>query len=220
VQVATHLRELSTTGGFTRTPVQLGSTLDQRISAVVVAIPPGGTFPLHSHPHSEDLFVLLNGDGFVVEPTRRTRVSAFDVVWVPSGLSHGLVAGDTGVVELGFQAPPDSTPSPARDSDGPSQLQVLPLFPAAQGSRFGPVLGGALLSARPAHILPGEERTIESGSNGSVVALLTGQVRLGVQVLPPSVFVLSENERVSVLGIESSLLLHVQPRRPAYSRLE
>jgi len=90
--------------------VLLGPNADSsNVSVVVVRIPPGREFPLHTHPGCEDCFFVLSGAGEAFEPARRLAVAAPAGVWVPPGHPHGLRAGSEGMLEIGFQSPPDPT---------------------------------------------------------------------------------------------------------------
>jgi quercetin dioxygenase-like cupin family protein len=93
--------------------VILGSDSDaSRISAVLVRLPPGHEFPLHTHPRSEDCFFVLSGAGEAFGPEQRVAISATTGVWIPAGVPHGLAAGPSGMLEIGFQSPPDPTAVP------------------------------------------------------------------------------------------------------------
>ncbi len=96
---------------LSRTAVGLGRPLDRHISAVIVSIPPGIELPLHTHVHSDDFFIILKGTAAAVfEQNRKGALRTGDSVWVPAGCPHGLVSGPHGVIEVGFQCPPDNAP--------------------------------------------------------------------------------------------------------------
>jgi quercetin dioxygenase-like cupin family protein len=88
------------------------------VSAVVVRIPPQHEFPLHTHPHSEDCFFALSGAGEVFGPSERYFISEPAGVWIPAGVPHGLAAGSSGMLEIGFQSPPDPTAVPFATRSG------------------------------------------------------------------------------------------------------
>ncbi len=87
-------------------------------SAVLVRVPPQHKFPLHIHPRSEDCFVILSGYGELISPDHGLPISESTVVWIPVGVPHGVIAGPMGILEIGFQSPPDANPSEVQ-SEGP-----------------------------------------------------------------------------------------------------
>lgn len=68
---------------------------------------PGAEFFQHVHENSEDVFVVLEGSGWLKLGTEMIPIKAGDVVWVPPGEQHGTVAGPEGMVCISCQAPPD-----------------------------------------------------------------------------------------------------------------
>jgi mannose-6-phosphate isomerase-like protein (cupin superfamily) len=121
--------------------VLLGAETGARyVSAVLVRVPAGHEFPLHTHPRSEDCFFVLSGSGQAVEPGRSLPVSAPAAVWIPAGHPHGLVAGSAGMLEVGFQAPADPTAIPYDAGEkAPSRqgllAQALPAGPVSTAAR-------------------------------------------------------------------------------------
>ena len=100
------------------------------VSAVIVRIPPGHEFPLHNHPRSEDCFFVLAGSGEAFGPDGAFPLCAPAGVWIPMGAPHGLRAAAPGMLEIGFQAPPDPTAvpfDPATEGDWPRGLQGEPI---------------------------------------------------------------------------------------------
>ena len=73
------------------------------LASVLVRIPPGERFPLHTHPTSEDCFFVLSGAGYAIEPSGHLAIEAPAGVWIPAGHPHGLAAGASGILEIGFQ---------------------------------------------------------------------------------------------------------------------
>ncbi len=88
------------------------------VSAVLVRVPPDHEFSLHTHPVSEDCFFVLAGTGEAIEPGGASPISAPAGVWVPAGHPHGLTAGPAGLLEMGFQSPPDQRAVPFDASQG------------------------------------------------------------------------------------------------------
>jgi len=74
-------------------------------------VPPHHKFPLHIHPRSEDCFFVLSGSGELIGVDQRFPISEATVVWISVGVPHGVVAGPSGMFEIGFQSPPDPTAS-------------------------------------------------------------------------------------------------------------
>src|SRR5437870_12937945 len=107
MQFFTNLGTQAGVNSFTRTALPLDEPARRYLSVVVAAIPANTAFPLHLHPVSEDLFVVVSGSGQLMEPERKRPLSRLDAVWVPPGLTHGLTTEREAVLEIGCQAPPD-----------------------------------------------------------------------------------------------------------------
>ena len=111
MRVVSEFGSLKPGKALSRTPVALGRPLDRHISAVIVSSPPGLELPLHTHVQSDDFFIILKGTAAVVfEQNRKEVLRAGDLAWVPAGCPHGLCSGPRGVIEVGFQCPPDKAP--------------------------------------------------------------------------------------------------------------
>lgn len=100
------------TGGLNRIVVLGPDSGASYISAVIVRLPPQHEFPRHVHPDSEDCFFVLSGTGEVFSQEQRFPVSEVSGVWVPAGAPHGFAAGESGILEIGFQSPPGPTVEP------------------------------------------------------------------------------------------------------------
>ena len=87
------------------------------LACVLVRIPPGEQFPLHTHPTSEDCFFVLSGAGYANEPSGHLAIEAPAGVWVPSAHPHGLAAGASGILEIGFQSPTNHRAIPFAPAD-------------------------------------------------------------------------------------------------------
>jgi quercetin dioxygenase-like cupin family protein len=59
-------------------------------------LPPNGRLPRHKHDH-EDLFAVIAGAGRVSIGEEETELELGDVVLVPTGLWHQVVAGEGGI---------------------------------------------------------------------------------------------------------------------------
>ena len=68
---------------------------------------PHAEFPQHRHEHSEDVFFVLEGSGWLKEGEKLTPIGPGDVVLIPPGELHGTVAGPQGMVVVSCQGPPD-----------------------------------------------------------------------------------------------------------------
>jgi mannose-6-phosphate isomerase-like protein (cupin superfamily) len=65
-------------------------------SLVEASLPPGGSTERHLHVTSEELYVVLEGAGEMEIEHERRRVAAGDVVLIPPGARHQIVATDGG----------------------------------------------------------------------------------------------------------------------------
>lgn len=68
---------------------------------------PNAEFPQHIHDQSEDVFLILEGGGWLKEGDRLTPIGPGDVIFVPPNERHGTVAGPQGMVVVSCQGPPD-----------------------------------------------------------------------------------------------------------------
>lgn len=68
---------------------------------------PGAEFPQHLHDVSEDVFLVLEGSGWLKEGDRLTPIGPGDVIFIPPGEIHGTVAGPQGMAVISCQGPPD-----------------------------------------------------------------------------------------------------------------
>jgi quercetin dioxygenase-like cupin family protein len=69
---------------------------------------PNAEFPQHQHDHSEDVFFVIEGNGWFKEGDKLTPIGPGDVVWIPAGEMHGTVAGPEGMLVVSCQGPPDA----------------------------------------------------------------------------------------------------------------
>ncbi len=70
---------------------------------------PNAEFPQHLHDRSEDVFLVLEGSGWLREGDRRTPIGPGDVVFVPAGEVQGTVAVPEGMAVISCQGPPART---------------------------------------------------------------------------------------------------------------
>ena len=68
---------------------------------------PGQAFAQHIHEGSEDLILVLEGDGVIRLDDQEFPIEAGDVIHVSVGEYHGTVAGPNGMVAVSVQAPID-----------------------------------------------------------------------------------------------------------------
>ena len=68
---------------------------------------PGVAFSPHTHEHSEDLILVLDGDGQIRIGDKRVPIEKDDVILVSEGEFHGTIAGPSGLTVVSMQAPPD-----------------------------------------------------------------------------------------------------------------
>jgi quercetin dioxygenase-like cupin family protein len=62
---------------------------DARCSRVRVDLDPGVTFPMHSHPGEEIIYVLGGVWEYQAEGKGATTLKAGDVLFIPAGVKHG-----------------------------------------------------------------------------------------------------------------------------------
>lgn len=67
----------------------------------------GQAFKQHIHEQSEDLIIVLDGDGVIKLDDKEYPISAGDVILVSVGEFHGTVAGPNGMTSVSCQAPID-----------------------------------------------------------------------------------------------------------------
>jgi len=68
---------------------------------------PGVAFKQHIHESSEDLIIVLGGDGVIRLDDNEYPIKEGDVILVSEGEYHGTVAGPNGLFCVSVQAPPD-----------------------------------------------------------------------------------------------------------------
>jgi quercetin dioxygenase-like cupin family protein len=154
------------------------------VSAVLVRVPAGHEFSLHTHPRSEDCFFVLSGTGQAIEPGRSLPLAAPAAVWIPVGHPHGLAAGSTGMLEVGFQSPADPTAVPfdarqlapanpgllVSDLAFAARAQWVPVFPSRREAKY--------LDAFHAMLGPSGCVTAEARGFELVVIVASGAVEL------------------------------------------
>ena len=201
---------------LSRTPVALGRSLDRHISAVIVSSPPGLELPLHTHVQSDDFFIILKGTAAVVfEQNRKEVLRAGDSAWVPAGCPHGLCSGPGGVIEVGFQCPPDNAPL----SLGGVRSRRSPLVQPAHLSA-APGIWSSLIGKRKSRIAVhvvklgrGQTLNVPRHDMPSILLVLTGRANVGGHTLSAlSLATLGPSAAAQITAIKpSTLLLRVAP---------
>ena len=206
----------------------------RHLSAVLVRIPAGHEFPLHTHPLSEDCFFALSGGGEAIEPGTSIAIAAPACVWIPVGHPHGLRAGSAGMLELGVQAPPDPT-AVACDSHVDASLppgllaevlsqspestagsaEWISLFPNRRGQRY----------LDPCYAtLPASGRLVAKAGEGELLVIVaTGAVQLASdrRLRALSAFLLNPRTGVELRAFEApALLLGIRARVPSNEPLQ
>jgi len=94
---------------------------------------PHAEFPQHVHDHSEDVFLVLEGDGWLRRGDERTPIGHGDVIFVPPGEQHGTIAGPNGMAVVSCQGPPDTLLyTGERDSTRPPSAPSSPPLSATK----------------------------------------------------------------------------------------
>lgn len=198
-----------------RAAVSLGRHLDRHVSAVIVSIPPGIELPLHAHAQSDDFFIILKGTAVVLERNRETVLRTHDSVWVPAGCPHGLRARSRGVIEVGFQCPPDKAVLSLVGVRRSRSPVVNPLrLSAAPGvwSRLVP-RAKSRIAVHAARLRRGQTLHVGPREAPSILLVLAGAAHVLGQVLGPlSLATLAPAATGAITAIKpSTLLLRVAP---------
>ena len=85
---------------------RLGGTVNQSLAEASLA--PGQATQRHYHARSEELYVLLEGEGELEVDGERASVGPGDAILIPPGAWHQIRAGGEGVRFLCCCAPPYS----------------------------------------------------------------------------------------------------------------
>jgi quercetin dioxygenase-like cupin family protein len=226
MEIVERLEERVPPAGDLQRVVLLGPRTGARhLSAVVVRLPPTHELPLHTHPGSEDCFFVLSGSGEALEPGHRHSIASPAGVWIPAGHPHGLRAGDSGMLEVGFQSPADHTALPYRASAGADlpSLLVKPLPAASPAGRWC----SAFPERRTWRYLDAEYSVLESAQTVSVcfgqfesaLVLASGTIELPRQASRRlsafSVIRLDPDESLVLRALASPTLLIAVKARPS-----
>ena len=80
-------------------------------SISIVGWEPGQTSPIHSHPHADEIYYILEGAGLFNDGRQERRLGPGDTVIFPAGEVH-QVHSLTRMVLYRVQAGPDRHPEP------------------------------------------------------------------------------------------------------------
>jgi quercetin dioxygenase-like cupin family protein len=192
------------------------------VSAVVLRIPPHHEFALHTHPRAEDCFFVLAGGGEVFGPDETLPLVAAAGVWVPAGVPHGVRAGAAGMLEIGFQAPPDPTAVPFDPSTQPAPrgLQSEPIPLAVESDAVEPWWAPAFprrgafrfLDAHYCSLAAEQELPVVAAGGELVVVVARGAVRVvgaghDRTVRPVALLRLDGPDAIDVRALETPTLL-------------
>ena len=181
---------------------------------VVAAIPVNTAFPLHLHPVSEDLFVVVSGSGHLTESDRKRPLSRLDAVWVPPGHAHGLTTEREAVLEIGCQVPPDATsadvavpqhtPSPGHAIIAPVKSPTCgepswsSVFPASHRQRI------RLMSAS---LRAAQQLVVPSGPSAWAIIVVRGAGQIDGHILRELAVAVYADESPPVIAQEDDTLL-------------
>ena len=211
--------------GLQRVVIVGPETGARHVSAVLVRVPPGHEFPLHTHPVSEDCFFVLSGAGAAIEPSRRAPIAAPAGVWIPAGHPHGLAAGPTGMLEVGFQSPADPTAVPFDPHGKPPADRALITVSLSSPGSSGPGRWTPVFPARPhwryldphyVAIRSGQRLVTKTGESEVVIVVVRGAVRLedgtGGRIDGGSALCLGADEAIELRAESPGLLVAVRAR--------
>jgi mannose-6-phosphate isomerase-like protein (cupin superfamily) len=90
-------------------PGQFGS---RHLAATWVKAAPGSQQPLHAHPYSEQLYVIVRGRGRMIVAGEEREVQAGTLVFIPAGAEHAIYnPGPEQLVYVSAAAPPFELPT-------------------------------------------------------------------------------------------------------------
>ncbi len=78
----------------------------ENIMLTVVTIEPGSTMPAHSHPNSELVYYVIEGDATVIVGQKKRRVRSDVAIHVPKGVNHGWFKVKKKLTYVAAIAPP------------------------------------------------------------------------------------------------------------------
>lgn len=152
---------------------------------------PGDEFPQHVHDHSDDTFLVLDGQADVRQGSSRRSLPVGHAAFVPAGQIHGTITTGSGPATLiSFQCPPDAALyTGARDSSRPGAAAPKGLitpgavklldFGSQNGFFTNPGMGSKGIAIAYRKLKPGEEVTTAMDGNGEeVIFVWRGSVKV------------------------------------------
>jgi mannose-6-phosphate isomerase-like protein (cupin superfamily) len=86
-----------------------GDLGSRHLTVTWVDVPPGGEQRAHSHPDSEQVYVIVRGTGRMRVAGDSEQVAEGDLVFIPPGAEHGIVNdGPERLVYISAASPPVS----------------------------------------------------------------------------------------------------------------
>lgn len=70
----------------------------------------------HYHNHSHSFVYVLEGNGFVFLNGKENPIKPGDILYYPPKMVHGFKAGDTDLILLAVENPPNTRPDGSRDT--------------------------------------------------------------------------------------------------------
>ena len=211
---------------LSRTTIGLGRPLDRQISAVIVSVPPGMELPRHIHAQSDDFFIILKGSGVLLfQRERREGLRSGDAAWVPAGCPHGLVSGPRGVIEVGFQCPPDKAPLSSADVRSRRSPLVQTVHLSAAPDAWSSLIGRrrSRMAVQVAKLRRGQTLDAPSHVAPSILLVLSGAAQVRGHALGPLALATLDptaDDQVTATR-PATLLLCVAPRvRPSNEALQ
>jgi len=128
------------------------------LTTCLASFQPGTQLPMHTHPTGEAI-TLIEGTAEVLVENRSYQLNAFDCMWVPAGIPHGVrnsssakavfhTSFPTGAVERDFVDPPvESELHEATNGDVPETLTRLredDMYEVSPGVRAQDLFAGRL----------------------------------------------------------------------------
>ncbi|MDD4101944.1 MAG: cupin domain-containing protein [Kiritimatiellae bacterium] len=55
-----------------------------------LTVPPGGSIGTHNHEDEDEIYIVLSGQGLIIEDNNRTPVGAGDAILTGKGGAHGV----------------------------------------------------------------------------------------------------------------------------------
>jgi len=215
VQVIDSLRDVRGAADRPARVVLAGPATGARwLSAVVVRLPPGRAFPMHTHPDAEGCFFVLAGGGEALGPGGPLPLAELSGVWVPHGVAHGLRAGESGMVEIGFQSPADPRVMPIEVGNAFAGAECILTAalggdpPDPEASPWRPAFPGRAvwrrLDARHAALARGHEIDVEAVGGEVMLVVLRGAVAAdgGIRLSAAAAIRLDEGEHARVRALE------------------